>query len=846
MTWRGRLGLLMLERQPAQPSAIRQPGLGRLRQPWIPAGALRPSKTSLRRQVIRQTDVMNVVSGVTRVAVPSAQPVYQAAERWKLLSLIGDASLFDGRALEVAEAARELQEYFVGQPDEGEGTFETKLRAQLAPASADTVQVAAELLYMHVLIESKDAITPSNKRKLVNRVAGFRETGTSVIPDDLLPAMDGGSVHPGRAYHSYRWKMFAYLINIFSNIKERNTLERKRILNDWPAFQDFLSGIDDTTVWSQRFAIEHLLFPDIAPPMLSRDDRKKATELWVKPGQTLQEATAQLEPNVRYGDRAEVDLYRSPYLEQLVGENPKLEVYAQWAQWIRDLVDLDAEERQFKVDLARQAAEIFQLARSGQDVEQPLKHFLQNPTNNLVNWQDADKFLRWAKEYPDQLRQALLDLAEEPGPASVDAFTRHLPHLPRGCRVSIASVLMLGLAPTDMPPWRSEAADLTRRLSGGWAFADGASDGEVYLNFLLNLDSIRYALQRRGWELRDRLDCQALAWTLAKWEAPPSAPAEQAQAFKAWQSGKTVGGPIPPIPVPLPPDPAPTPITVEALAERLYMDPMDPQWLTETLDLLRDKRRMILQGPPGTGKTFIGREIARFVAGSVNRVQIVQFHPGTSYEDFVQGLRPNLADPRQFTVKDGPLVQITARAMQSPGETFVLFIDEINRGNVPAVFGELYYLLEYNDQPVTLLYGDQFTLPDNLWIIATMNTADRSITSLDSALRRRFIVRDLRPGEPPLDTVLDRFLAEEASQLEWLSPLLGLANEKVHDVEQRIGPSHFLRPKLDETWARRAWANSVIPTLRELYYSQPAKLAEFDFDTLKAQVLRRDPADVAD
>ena len=154
-------------------------------------------------------------------------------------------------------------------------------------------------------------------------------------------------------------------------------------------------------------------------------------------------------------------------------------------------------------------------------------------------------------------------------------------------------------------------------------------------------------------------------------------------------------------------------------------------------------------GPSRQGKTYVARQLAEFLAGDPERVTLTQFHPGTSYEDFIQGLRPDPENPTSFRVVDGPLLRIAKEARAHPEDTYVLLVDEINRGNVPAVFGELYYLLEYRDQEVTLTYGQDFSLPGNLFLIGTMNTADRSITALDSALRRRFYVRDLQPGETP-------------------------------------------------------------------------------------------------
>ena len=250
---------------------------------------------------------------------------------------------------------------------------------------------------------------------------------------------------------------------------------------------------------------------------------------------------------------------------------------------------------------------------------------------------------------------------------------------------------------------------------------------------------------------------------------------------------------------------------------------------------------MILQGPPGTGKTHLARQLALFLAKDNDKVTTVQFHPVTSYEDFVQGLRPNPEDPSRFHVHPGPLLKAAKQAADdSPDQYHVLIVDEINRANLPAVFGELYFLLEYRDEAITLNYGDQFSLPPNLLIIGTMNTADRSIAAIDAALRRRFVIRDLRPGEIPLSDVLDNWLAKQDDDLDWLADVLALANERINDRDQHVGPSHFLRTVMTEQWARRAWDHTVMPMLEEHFYGQPDRIESLRFDALKSAVLKTD------
>src|SRR5262249_23069535 len=177
------------------------------------------------------------------------------------------------------------------------------------------------------------------------------------------------------------------------------------------------------------------------------------------------------------------------------------------------------------------------------------------------------------------------------------------------------------------------------------------------------------------------------------------------------------------------------------------------------------RRQLILQGVRGTGKTHVDRCLARLLTGGRDdAVRLVQFHPAYSYEEFVEGIKVRSVEAEgrhdvTYPVEDGLLCAFAAEAACRPSEPHVLVIDEINRGNLPRVFGELLYLLEYRDQVVGLPYsGRGFRLPANLYLIATMNAADRSAAHLDQALRRRFSFLEM----PPDAALLAAWLAAHA------------------------------------------------------------------------------------
>ncbi|MFC0681782.1 McrB family protein [Lysobacter korlensis] len=274
----------------------------------------------------------------------------------------------------------------------------------------------------------------------------------------------------------------------------------------------------------------------------------------------------------------------------------------------------------------------------------------------------------------------------------------------------------------------------------------------------------------------------------------------------------------------------------DQLAADMYID---RQWLQDRLDLLERRRQVILYGPPGTGKTFVAKALARHVSLGADPA-VVQFHPSYSYEDFVQGYRPVVEDGALvYRLKDGPFLKIARDARSNPETNYVLVIDEINRGNIAKVFGELYFLLEYRDESIALLYGEErFHLPSNVFIIGTMNTTDRSIALLDAAMRRRFAFVELHPDKEPTSTVLRRWL-EGRGLSDEPARLLDALNARIGDPTSRIGPSYLMSADANLSEARLAeiWRYELMPLLEEAYYGEDRDLeAEFGLAALRRSV----------
>lgn len=270
---------------------------------------------------------------------------------------------------------------------------------------------------------------------------------------------------------------------------------------------------------------------------------------------------------------------------------------------------------------------------------------------------------------------------------------------------------------------------------------------------------------------------------------------------------------------------------LQPLAERLYFSSHDT--LENVVELFEDRPQAIFYGPPGTGKTFVARELANHLAGSEDKVQLVQFHPSFAYEDFVEGWRPT--ESGQFAVEDGVLKKFAKEAAENPDETCVLIIDEINRANLSKVLGELFFLLEYRTDSVTLQYsGDAFSLPENLYVIGTMNTADRSIAMIDSALRRRFHFHGFFPDRDPIEGMLHRFLAANHPDLAWVADVVDAANEKLNDRHLAIGPSHFMRPKLTSELVDQIWRYTILPYIEDYFFDSPDEVENFTIEALQS------------
>ena len=476
-------------------------------------------------------------------------------------------------------------------------------------------------------------------------------------------------------------------------------------------------------------------------------------------------------------------------------------------------------ETQYKLEVGCKVAAAREAVLGGaDDWAESLKKALlaQQPVDRRV----LDDFNRWCLEYPSKASEALEELwSGSDSPASVGerirAFSRLLPQnvvagqWRRGTRTTVVSALLMGLDIEKYPPFTIRKFEEAYETSGYKCPEKKDDEAELYQHALGFLDHLISEARTHDIHLRHRLDAQSVVWQITS-KLP------------------RLDGPPPPVSRKL-----------EMLAKELHFT---ADSLREINTLLNDKRQVIFQGPPGTGKTYVAQELANCLAKYENSVTLVQFHPSYAYEDFVRGFRPTLKDGKAgFELQDGPLLQAAQEARKEPEAKHFLIIDEINRGNLAKVFGELYFLLEYRDKEISLQYqrkdGEKFSLPDNLYIIGTMNTADRSIALVDLALRRRFYFIEFHPDKDPVKSVLRKWLKQKKlDNMECVADVVDEANRLLKDDRHAaIGPSYFMKERLDKKMVERIWEHSVLPYIEERLFGDDNRIEEFELSKLRAK-----------
>lgn len=715
--------------------------------------------------------------------------LYAAAQRVIDAGLANDDSAFTpGRPVWTASTADDLLQRFVNAPELGAASFTEKLGRQLADAPQETTQLAAELVYLHLLAPNDFGGTA--KRDLLLTVLALAPESVQV-PTELDAALDSGFGRAGPAYRTYRDRQLAWLVRFVAAWKALPPDARQNALKDPWAFRDVADSITINSAYSQRNVLLHLAFPDTFERIVSRRHKQLIVEGLAN---DLSDSTGDEDRDLA-ALRAELERRRGDHI---------------------DFYDSDIERR-------------WRPRAASGDGEPELRGWLVRGANvhgrNLVPEWLTEGYCSLA--YPDlgelpagrtrsqidtQLAERQPDLTSKQRSIHVGVLDRFLNKMQPGDIIATVDGTKVYVGTVTGPATWTETPEYlnSRRRPVHWANVDAP-----------------FTRDQLTAETRDRLSGQMTVSTLGA----------QVAEFAALAGIDSDLDPAEDTPEPPVSEPVVLPEPTAELADELFVG---LEWLSETVDLLREKKQIILYGPPGTGKTYLAQELAQFLTEQTGgEHRLVQFHPSYSYEDFFEGFRPQRGSTPgtvAFELEDGPLKLLVNEANKDVTRAYVLIIDEINRANLAKVFGELYFLLEYRDRSVQLQYSptEDFRLPPNLYLIGTMNTADRSIALVDSAMRRRFSWQGLFPGEPPVADMLRRWLHAHGLPAD-RAGLLDALNARVADRDAAIGPSYLMNPRVGtDTGLARIWKHHIMPLLEERHIGDNVDLhALYGLDALR-------------
>ena len=252
--------------------------------------------------------------------------------------------------------------------------------------------------------------------------------------------------------------------------------------------------------------------------------------------------------------------------------------------------------------------------------------------------------------------------------------------------------------------------------------------------------------------------------------------------------------------------------------------------------MLLYKKNIILQGAPGVGKTFVAEKLAYSIMGEVNpsRIGFVQFHQNYSYEDFVMGYKPT--ENGSFKLQNGVFYKFCIEAANNPEQKYFFIIDEINRGNLSKIFGELLMAIEndYRGKKITLAYSDKpFSVPKNVYIIGMMNTADRSLALIDYALRRRFNFKELKPAFET-KSFSDYCKKIHNDMFDSVVKHVISLNEEIRKDDSLgsgfcIGHSYFCNQnEVTTEWLKDVVYHAILPTLSEYWFDDKVKYDKWE------------------
>ena len=723
-----------------------------------------------------------------------AAAILDASEKWKQQCLLEGGSLFGEERLWTKEHFGELHTYFVERPDSGSGSFEEKLRRQLDPTPPESRRLWAEMTWLYYLIVS--SVKPVKK---LDRIRTVWEWSGAPLPEDhwaLGDALDGGMVNPGMAYLTHQWREFSFIITVMFDWASRSAKERESLLSNPWDFAEWVDGQEDARRRQFRHALLFLLFPDDFEPIVSLNHKKDIVKAFSdETGAT---------PDVDRMDPIDLDRALIAVRRRLEDEHSgqELTLYEPflrkvWQGGLATQMDEDLEDQAADETWYRDRFGMADVWAIGPGEGARLWRDFHEHGIAAIGWDSLGDLRQYDSR--ETIHSALIqnDAGRNPVMHSLAAW--QFAH-----EVKIGDFLIAKKGRNVILAWGKVTGDCTYQ-----------SERPEYQN----LRRVEWYPCRTPIGLQHPITTKTLTrfTPYKKWLRDLFAvlDAEEPEVQTAGAESE--------------------PYDLTAALGDLFVDETQ---FRRILDSIALRKNLILQGPPGVGKTFIARRIAWSLIGRKDSrsIEMVQFHQSYAYEDFVQGWRPT--ETGGFTLRNGVFFEFCKRAEQEPETPFVFIIDEINRGNLSRIFGELLMLIEADkrglDHAIALTYGvsgERFSVPDNVHLLGLMNTADRSLAIVDYALRRRFAFESLEPGygtrqfrEYLLEADVDKDLVDRI-----VRNLSGL-NERIREDKDlgpgfQIGHSYFVpEESADEQWYLGIVDTQITPLLREYWFDCPEQV----------------------